>query len=463
MASPIVRFAPSPTGRIHAGNARTALYNWFFAQKEGGKFILRFDDTDEARSTREFADAIEEDLAWLGISPDRIERQSLRLASYEEAAEALKAAGLLYPCYETPEELERQRKRRLGRGLPPVYDRRALKLTDEERAAFEAEGRQPHWRFLLPNFSDDPFATVRTERSWEDVFRGPQSVDLASLSDPVLVRGDGTFLYTLPSVVDDRDMGVTHVLRGDDHVTNTGVQLALFEALQATPPAFGHHNLLQTEAGEGFSKRYESLSLAALRRDGIEPVALAAYASLIGTGQSVQPVNDLAELVALFDPTKVNRAPARFSVGELKNLNSRILAHLPYEVVSERLEEAGVKGGETFWHAVQGNIEKLADAAFWWRVVRDPIEPAIEPEDADFLRQAAELLPEEPFDETTWGTWTQAVKEKTGRRGKGLFLPLRRALTGATSGPELRELLPFLGRPNTLARLCAPCSGTETP
>jgi len=453
MASPILRFAPSPTGRIHPGNARTALYNFFFAEKHGGEFILRFDDTDEARSSADYATAIEEDLAWLGIAPARVEHQSTRLAVYEAAAKELKERGLLYACYETPAELERQRKRLRGRGRPPVYDRRALKLTEEERAALEAEGRRSHWRFLLPNFESDPFSPERTEKAWDDVFRGAQHVDLASLSDPVLIREDGTFLYTFCSVIDDRDMGVTHVLRGDDHVTNTGVQLALFEALGAEPPAFGHHNLLQTEAGEGFSKRYEALSLMALRRDGIEALALAAYASLIGTGEAVQPVASLADLVALFDPKKVNRAPARFSVGELKALNTKTLSQLPYEAVAERLEEARVGGGAEFWLAVRGNIEKLADAALWWQVVTGPMEPAIEPEDADFLHEAAELLPQEPWGENTWGEWTEALKKETGRRGKALFMPLRRALTGFSAGPELRALLPFLGRPSTTARL----------
>ncbi|MBZ8134193.1 glutamate--tRNA ligase [Afifella sp. IM 167] len=457
MAPPILRFAPSPTGRIHPGNARTALYNWFFAQKHGGTFILRFDDTDETRSTAEYADAIAEDLAWLGIEPDRVERQSARIALYEAAAEKLKERGLLYPCYDTSEELERQRKRRLARGLPPVYDRRALKLTEDDRTALEAEGKGPHWRFLLPNFSDDPFAPERTDKAWDDVFRGPQHVDLASLSDPVMIREDGTFLYTFCSVVDDRDMAVSHVIRGDDHVTNTGVQLALFEALGAEPPCFGHHNLLQTEAGEGFSKRYEALSLMALRRDGIEALALAAYTSLIGTGEAVQPVASLSELVALFDPKKVNRAGARFSVGELKALNSKTLAELPYEAVAERLQEAKVGGGEAFWLAVRGNVEKLADAALWWQVVTGPMEPVIEPEDAEFLREAAGKLPEEPWDETTWGEWTERLKKETGRRGKALFMPLRRALTGFSAGPELRALLPFVGRPNTTARLCGSC------
>ncbi|WP_026380704.1 glutamate--tRNA ligase [Afifella pfennigii] len=452
-----LRFAPSPTGRLHPGNARTALFNWFFARRHNGGYILRFDDTDQARSTAEFATGIEEDLAWLGIHADRVERQSSRLALYADAAESLKAAGRLYPCYESAEELERQRKRRLARGLPPVYDRRALKLTQEERAALEAQGRRPHWRFLLPNFSADPFAPERTETSWDDVFRGAQSVDLASLSDPVLVREDGSFLYTLPSVVDDRDMGVSHVIRGDDHVTNTGVQLALFAALGAEAPAFGHHNLLQTEAGEGFSKRYEALSLAALRREGVEALALAAYASLVGTSEAVRPVTCLDELAMLFDPKKVNRAAARFSVGELKALSARTLAQLSYEAVAERLREAKVGGGEAFWLAVRGNIDKLADAALWWRVASGPVEPVVAEEDRDFLARAAELLPEEPWDENTWGEWTDTLKAQTGRRGKALFMPLRRALTGFSAGPELRALLPFVGRPNTMARLCAPC------
>ena len=296
-----VRFAPSPTGKIHIGNARTALLNYLYAKKRGGSFILRFDDTDTERSKQEYADAISADLDWLGIVPDRIEKQSARFALYDEAADKLREQGLLYRCYETPDELERQRKRRLSRGLPPVYDRSALKLTEEDHARFAEEGKQPHWRFLLKNYDSDPFETKRVDSRWNDLIRGPQTADLSSLSDPVLIRGDGTYLYTLPSCVDDLDMGVTTIMRGDDHVTNTAVQLMVFAALGADElPAFGHHNLLQDKSGGGLSKRLGSLSLESLREEGYEAGSVASLATLIGTSLPVEPKATLDELVELF-------------------------------------------------------------------------------------------------------------------------------------------------------------------
>ncbi len=456
MSPPVVRFAPSPTGMIHVGNARTALYNWLFAKQAGGVFILRFDDTDAERSRAEFADAIAADLNWLGIEPDCVERQSERLASYDAAAQKLKDAGPLYPCYETPDELDRQRARRRARGLPPVYDRRALKLSETEKAELQAAGRRPHWRFLLPNHAGDPHAPQRTDVAWHDLFRGPQTIDLASMSDPVLIRADGSYLYTLPSVVDDIAMSVTHVIRGDDHVTNTGAQIALCKALGAEPPAFGHHNLLQAASGEGLSKRHSALSIAALREEGLEAATVAAYATLIGTAEPVRPVNDLGALAEIFSPGIVNKAATRFSPDELHHLNAKVLAERPYESVAERLHKAGIGGGEAFWLAVRGNLERLEDAGTWWQVVAGPIEPAVAEEDLEFLASAAAALPPEPWDQDTWRDWTDELKAATGRKGRQLFMPLRLALTGVSSGPELAKLLPLLGRPNTLARLSAP-------
>jgi len=455
MSPPVVRFAPSPTGMIHVGNARTALYNWLTAKPAGGSFILRFDDTDRERSRTEFADAILTDLNWLGIEPDRIERQSARFGDYDAAAEKLKATGLLYPCYETPEELDRQRARARTRGLPPVYDRRALKLDEAEKAEMEADGRKPHWRFLLPNHAGDPLSPRRTDVAWKDLFRGEQSIDLASMSDPVLVRADGSYLYTLPSVVDDIAMEVSHVIRGDDHVTNTGAQIALFEALGAAPPAFGHHNLLQAESGEGLSKRDQALSIAALREEGLEAAAVATYATLIGTAEPVRPVHDLAGLAEIFRPDIVNKAATRFSPDELRHLNARLLAELPYESVADRLQAAGIGSGEAFWLAVRGNLERLQDAKQWWQVVTGPIEPVVTQDDVDFLTAAASALPPEPWDQDTWRDWTNELKAATGRKGRQLFMPLRLALTGVSSGPELGQLLPLLGRSSALARLSA--------
>ena len=455
MSPPVVRFAPSPTGMIHVGNARTALYNWLFAKPAGGSFILRFDDTDRERSRAEYADAIAADLNWLGIEPDRIERQSLRFESYGAAAEKLKAAGLLYPCFETPDELDRQRARRRARGLPPVYDRRALTLSETEKAELQAAGRQTHWRFLLPNHGGDPQAPRRTDITWPDLFRGQQSIDLASMSDPVLIRADGSYLYTLPSVVDDIAMAISHVIRGDDHVTNTGAQIALFVALGAEPPAFGHHNLLQSETGEGLSKRDQALSIAALREEGLEAAAVTAYATLIGTSEPVRPVHDLAGLAEIFSPEIVNKAASRFSPDELRHLNAKLLAERPYTGVAGRLQDAGIGGGEAFWLAVRGNLERLEEAKMWWQVVTGPIEPVIAQDDLDFVATAASLLPLEPWDQGTWRHWTDELKAVTDRKGRQLFMPLRLALTGVSSGPELGQLLPLLGRSNALARLSA--------
>ena len=451
-----VRFAPSPTGRIHIGNARTALFNWLFARQRGGRFILRFDDTDAERSKREYADAIERDLEWLGIRPDAICRQSERTALYDEAVERLKQAGRLYPCYETPDELELKRKVRLSRKLPPVYGREALKLALDARRALEAAGRRPHWRFLLPNFGSDPFSPQRTEVHWDDLCRGRQTVDLASLSDPVLVREDGTYLYTLTSVVDDIDLQISHVIRGDDHVTNAGAQIALFQALGAQPPEFGHHNLLTAATGEGLSKRSGSLSIAGLREDGIEPMAVASLAVLIGTSESVAAARSLDELAARFDIASASRGAAKFDPAELLVLNRALLHEMPFEQAAPRLAALGIDGpkAEAFWMAVRGNIERMADVRGWWRIVNEGVAErlALSEEDAGYVREAFDALPPEPWDRDTWKTWTDALKLRTGRKGRALFLPLRLALTGRESGPELADLLPLLGREGTLAR-----------
>ncbi len=452
-----VRFAPSPTGNIHIGNARTALFNWLFALKHRGRFIQRFDDTDIARSKQEFANATLYDLHWLGIYPDQTEYQSRRFDRYDAAVERLKAAGLLYPCYETQEELELRRKVRLSRKLPPVYGREALALTSDEIAALESEGRKPHWRFMLPNFGDgEPENPVRTETSWMDLVRGEETVDLASLSDPVLVRGDGTYLYTFTSVVDDIDMRITHVIRGDDHVTNTGVQIALFRALDAEPPAFGHHNLLTTSTGEGLSKRTGALSIGSLREQGIEPMAVASLAVLTGTSENIAAMATMAELAEHFDPASVSKSAAKFDPADLIALNRTLLHTMPFAQARDRLAVPGISGeqAEAFWLAVRGNIDTVRDAVSWWRVLhRGPAEkPDFSDEDRDYVRAAFDLLPEEPWDRSTWKQWTESVKNETGRKGKSLFMPLRRALTGLEAGPELADLLPLLGRAGALAR-----------
>jgi glutamyl-tRNA synthetase len=436
-----VRFAPSPTGRLHAGNIRTALFNFLFARKAGGDFILRLDDTDRERSTEEFADGIREDLAWLGLVWTLEVSQSDRFPLYKAAVERLKAAGRLYPAYETPEELELKRKRQLARGKPPVYDRAALKLTADEKAKLEAEGRKPHWRFLLE----------QRDVVWDDLVRGRQHVDAASLSDPVLVRADGTYLYTLPSVVDDIDLGISHVIRGEDHVANTAPQIQLFEALDAAPPAFGHHNLLVGADGQALSKRDRALSIQGLREEGIEALTVASYAAILGTSDAIAPHARLDDLVPGFDFGKLSRAPARFDPHELCLLNAKLLHMLPFGAVADRLAAMGVGGGEVFWQAVRGNLAVLADAKLWWQVVNGPIEPVIT--DPALCGQAAVLLPPEPWDETTWSIWSSDIKQATGAKGKALFSPLRLALTGREQGPELKLLLPLIGRARAAARL----------
>ena len=440
---PIVRFAPSPTGRLHIGNLRPALLNWLYALKRDGQFILRYDDTDVARSTQEFADGIAVDLAWIGIHPHKMVKQSERFALYDAACDKLRADGRLYACYETADELDRRRKRQQARGLPPIYDRAALKLTDEEKTEFEAQGRKPHWRFKLD----------AKNVAWDDMVRGPSHIDCASLSDPVLIREDGAYLYTLPSVVDDLDLGVTDVIRGEDHVTNTAVQIQIIEALGGTVPRFGHHNLLTDASGQGLSKRLGHLSLQGLREDGMEPMAVASLAVLVGSAEAVRPIATMRELADIVDLDRLSRAPAKFEVSELDHLNAKLLHAMDYATAKPRLQSLDADGGEAFWLAVRGNCNRFADVAVWWPVVNGPIKPVIE--DPTFTDAAASVLPSDPWDETTWGNWTKAVKEKTGASGKALFMPLRLALTGLEHGPELKALLPLIGRERVIKRLKA--------
>ncbi len=444
MSHPVVRFAPSPTGRIHIGNTRTALLNALFARARQGRFVLRFDDTDIERSRAEYAESIEVDLHWLGIPPDLVLRQSDRTALYGVATERLKREGRLYAAYETADELDRRRKRMQARGLPPVYDRAALNLSAGDIAALEAEGRRPHWRFRLESRAV----------AWDDLVRGPSHIDCASLSDPVLVRGDGSYLYTLPSVVDDIDLGITHVIRGEDHVTNTAVQIQLFQALGRTdPPAFGHHNLLVTASGEGLSKRSGALSVTALRDSGIEALAIAAMAVLTGSSSAIRPVASLDELEADVDLGRLSRTPARFDEAELRSLSSKTLHGLSFAAVEARLASFGIVGAkaEPFWLAVRGNLVHFAEVAEWWGVVEDLVVPVVE--DRGFLDAALEVLPPEPWDLETWGMWTAALKQASGRKGRALFHPLRLALTARENGPELKTLLPLIGRIRASARL----------
>jgi glutamyl-tRNA synthetase len=442
-----VRFAPSPTGLLHVGNARIALANWCLARRSGGRVLLRLDDTDTERSRAEFAAAIEEDLRWLGLDWDAFARQSDRLPAYEAAAERLRAAGRLYPCLETEEELAYKREQRIRQGRPPVYDRAALRMTKEGLDRAIANGKRPHWRFLLSG------GTV----TWRDGVLGERAVKLPSLSDPVLVRADGSFLYTFTSVVDDLEMGITDVIRGEDHVTNTGIQIDILKALAGEYPRtlrFAHLPLLTDADGGPLSKRSGAVGLRQLRRDGVEPAALAGYLLALGTSTDPRPGMP-AELARDFDLARVSHSAARFDPKQLLALNRRHLHALPFAAVQDRLPDGAT---EAFWNAVRGNLDLFREARDWWEVASGDILPAGDPADAALLHDAAATLPEEPWDEATWPSWTSALAERSGRKGRALYLPLRRALTGEEHGPDLKTFLPLIGRERALKRLLSAAS-----
>jgi len=436
----LTRFAPSPTGKLHVGNIRTALHNWLWARKSGGRFMLRIDDTDAERSEEHFVEAIRADLAWLGLVPDGEECQSARFALYEARFAALRDAGHVYPAYETAQELDLKRKIAAGRGLPPVYDRAALALSDAERAAFEAEGRAPHWRFKLDHGA--PIA-------WDDLIRGHQRFDPATMSDPVIRRADGSWLYMLPSAIDDAEMGVTHVVRGEDHVSNTALQLQMFAAMGSAAPAFAHEALLIGSEGK-LSKRLGSLGVESFREMGIEPEAVRALLARIGTSLPVEPLIDTDILIATFDFGRFGRAPARFDEAELAALNARIVHQLDFDSVAARLPDGMERDG---WEAVRPNLSTIAEAADWWHVIEGPIHVATEPADADFLAEAARVAGEIDWSADPWHALTGALKTNSGRSGKALFLPLRRALTGLDHGPDMKALLPLIGRERAIERL----------
>ena len=430
------RFAPSPTGYIHVGNLRTALMNWLIARQAGGTFILRIDDTDPERSKEEYVDAIKQDLDWLGLHWDRVERQSERLDRYAEAADRLREMGRFYEAWETPTELDLKRKKQLNMGRPPVYDRAALALSDEQKDALRAERGQGVWRFKLDQ--------QRIE--WVDGILGETSIDAASVSDPVLIRGDGQVLYTLASVVDDTEMGVTDVVRGSDHVTNTATQIQIIEALGGTAPRFAHHSLLTGPQGEALSKRLGTLALRDLREAGVQPMALLSLMARLGSADPVELRGSIDELIAGFDITRFGAAPTKFDVEDLYPLTARYLHGLPLEEVADQVKAAGVPDelAAPFWEVMRENITTLKDLGPWWEMLRDGATPEVAEEDRDFIAFAFGLLPEPPYDETTWSAWTTAVKEQSGRKGKGLFMPLRKALTGQARGPEMAALMPLM-------------------
>ncbi|AOX20159.1 glutamate--tRNA ligase [Kozakia baliensis] len=436
-----LRFAPSPTGYLHVGNARLAIANALFARRHGGKFLLRIDDTDTSRSKPEYEQGIKTDLQWLGLDWDELEYQSQRLDRYAAAIEALKASGRLYPCFESEQELAAKREARLRARKPPIYDRAMLRLTPEQRSRAEANGKVPYWRFKLSDGS----------KKWNDLVMGECSVKLTAISDPVLVRADGTVLYTLASVVDDIELGVTHIVRGEDHVTNTGVQLDIIEALggKSKKFTFAHLPLLLDEGGGKLSKRFDALSLRALRHDGMEPEAVVSYLSRIGSSEDPTPMT-LQQAIDSYDLSHISRSAARFDMHQLLGLNRKMLHDMPFEEIRTRLPEGAT---EAFWQAIRGNIDLTSEIGHWWTVVQGDIVPPSMPGDSAFLTQAAEILPEEPWGAQTWKEWTSKLKEVSGRSGKNLFRPLRLALTGEEAGPELHALIQLMGRARVLQRL----------
>jgi glutamyl-tRNA synthetase len=444
MTKPVVRFAPSPTGNLHVGNVRTALINWLFAKGQGGTFILRIDDTDLERSTKAYEDGIRRDLSWLGLDWDDTFKQSERFAQYDAAADKLKGMGLLYPCYETADELDKQRKLQRAKGKPPIYNRAALDLSDAQKADFEAEGRTPHWRFKLSG--------GRVE--WTDHVRGDQSIDTSSLSDPVLIRADGSYLYTLPSCVDDIEYGITHVVRGEDHVTNSGAQIEIFKALGGAAPDMAHTPLLVGADGSSLSKRLGSLGMGTLRERGIEPLAICSLLGKLGTSDNVEIRESLTQLAEEFAFSKIGRSPARFDEDELSGLNASLTHAMAFEDVRERLAAVDEKAAnEAFWLLVRENCQVVEDAARFVPVAFGDIEPLIDDEDKDFIAAAGKLLPEGEMTAETWGALTGALKAETGRKGKGLFMPLRKALTGMERGPSVGEMLVLMGRERAAKRL----------
>ena len=430
------RFAPSPTGYIHVGNLRTALMNYLIARKSGGQFILRLDDTDQDRSKQEYADGIMADLDWLGLHWDRVEKQSLRMDRYRAAADQLRAAGRFYECFESPVELDLKRKKQLNMGRPPVYDRSSLHLTAQERARMRGEGREGYWRFLLD----------QSRIEWPDGILGPISIDAGSLSDPVLIRADGQVLYTFASSVDDIDMGVTFIVRGSDHVTNTATQIQIMQAMGGVPPDFAHHSLLTGPQGEELSKRLGVLALRDLRARGVEPLALLSLMARLGSSKPVELAGSMQELIDGFDVGSFGAAPTKFDDADLFPLTRAHVQSLPLVAVADRVAALGVPAekADLFWSVAKGNITVLADLDGWWTLFRDGATPLVDAEDVEFVRQALALLPAQPWTHETWHAWTETVKAATGRKGKALYRPLRRALTGLDAGPEMADVMPLL-------------------
>ena len=442
MNNPITRFAPSPSGLLHVGNVRTALLNYLVSKKDNGHFILRIDDTDTERSKDKFINNIKQDLNWLGLNYDEYYQQSERIKLYDEAFELLKNKELVYPCFETPDELDKKRKRLIARRMPPVYDRAALKHTKDEVDSFLESGKKPHWRFKLSN----------KKITFDDLIRGEVNVDLAAQSDPVLKREDGDYLYNLPSVVDDIEMNITHIIRGEDHITNSGIQIEIFNALDSSIPIFGHNSLLVSESGEPFSKRNSAASINQLREDGIDPNAINSLNASIGSSVDIEAYNSLNLLAQQFEITSLGRAPARYSNDQLYKLNSELLSNYDFEKIISLLGDNKGSFNREFWDCIKHNISNISEVFEWIRVIDEPINIDIDIE-YEYLNVAQDLLPNEPWNIETWDQWILKIKEKTERKGKDLFMPIRLALTGKTKGPELNKLILLMGYNKVIERL----------
>ena len=442
MNNPITRFAPSPSGLLHVGNVRTALLNYLVSKKDNGHFILRIDDTDTERSKDKFINNIKQDLNWLGLNYDEYYQQSERIKLYDEAFELLKNKELVYPCFETPDELDKKRKRLIARRMPPVYDRAALKHTKDEIDSFLESGKKPHWRFKLSN----------KKITFDDLIRGEVNVDLAAQSDPVLKREDGDYLYNLPSVVDDIEMNITHIIRGEDHITNSGIQIEIFNALDSSIPIFGHNSLLVSESGEPFSKRNSAASVNQLREDGIDPNAINSLNASIGSSVDIEAYNSLSLLAQKFEITSLGRAPARYSNDQLYKLNSELLSNYDFEKIISLLGDNKGSFNREFWDCIKHNISNISEVFEWIRVIDEPINIDIDIE-YEYLNVAQDLLPNEPWNIETWDQWILKIKEKTERKGKDLFMPIRLALTGKTKGPELNKLILLMGYNKVMERL----------
>jgi glutamyl-tRNA synthetase len=447
MMSVRVRFAPSPTGYLHVGNARTAIVTWLFCRANKGNFLLRIDDTDTERSLPEYEAAIKEGLTWMGLTWDQTFNQKDRNERYNVVIEKLKADGRIYACYETADELGLKRKTQLSRGVPPIYDRAALKLTDEQKKEFESQGRKPHWRFMLNDGAT----------RWDDLVRGEVLFKEREMSDPVVIREDGRPLYHLCSVIDDYDTDITHIVRGEDHVSNTACHIQMFEAISKVEgknyqPQFAHLPLISDAEGGKLSKRLGSLSVKSVQEEeGLEPMALVSLMGRLGSSDPIEPFTSLEPLIQGFGLDKFSRNTPKFDVEELYRLNAKILHGTPFAAVQERLKTMEIGVDESFWNAVRPNLTKLEDIKAWWDVTHNPVNATID--DPSFTAAAADVLPPAPWNETTFNTWINAVKEKTGKKGKELFMPIRIALTGMEHGPELPVLLPLLGPEKVKDRL----------